>query len=505
MFSGGGRRAVDAGRTPGRWRRLPAALTALVIATVCLIVIPARAQGPDPVHCRPNDPRVSVPGNFALDACFDGSTLLILNRTTLPAFVHLSGDLRFSHTSRFAGTSSWASTAFAPLGNMLLVPDYQMFVDVGSGSGAVDLSFDADVARQYMEAKIITGTLPSWTGLPEVFAAWLPEVDAAYVDLVRCLGTASGFFAEARCSLGFTWDMVYADARVVVEGVLTVTEIKQVVKALTVEAASQAGHGGSDVNAVAGDLAALRAAALHLNVPAAAKPPGAGSGGDAGGTGSGSGGGERNGGSTTGGTSLPSGPLQFSVHGSCTSDGGTLGSSSANFTPGGSANIRAWYPDGREYTDLVHTSAVRGDGSIHWSWPCAGDPPGTYTTEVVDTSTGRSTGRVPFSIGAPPEPPPPPPSTVTEQSGSHGSPTFQNVTNASGQGPTVPAYGYVQVSCKIKPTATIDSAYPDGYWYRIASPPWNNGYYAVANTFWNGDMPGQKPYTHNTDWNVPDC
>jgi hypothetical protein len=45
---------------------------------------------------------------------------------------------------------------------------------------------------------------------------------------------------------------------------------------------------------------------------------------------------------------------------------------------------------------------------------------------------------------------------------------------------------------------------PDGYWYRIASPPWNDRYYAPANTFMNGD-PWNGPYTHNTDLKVPNC
>ncbi len=51
---------------------------------------------------------------------------------------------------------------------------------------------------------------------------------------------------------------------------------------------------------------------------------------------------------------------------------------------------------------------------------------------------------------------------------------------------------------------SIDSAKPDGYWYLLASSPWNSHYYAVANTFTNGDVLGD-PGTHNTDWTVPDC
>jgi hypothetical protein len=63
----------------------------------------------------------------------------------------------------------------------------------------------------------------------------------------------------------------------------------------------------------------------------------------------------------------------------------------------------------------------------------------------------------------------------------------------------------VQVSCKVYsvPEEAL-SAYPDGYWYRIASSPWNNNYYDIANTFLNGDSLN-GPTVHNTDSKVPDC
>ena len=102
-----------------------------------------------------------------------------------------------------------------------------------------------------------------------------------------------------------------------------------------------------------------------------------------------------------------------------------------------------------------------------------------------------------------PQPLPPPP-TWTEQEGSHGVDTFTNPYNASGKGSRIAPYQSVEVSCKVY-APQIQSANPDGYWYRIASSPWSDKYYAVANTFWNGDVPGQLPYTHDTDFNVPDC
>ena len=77
--------------------------------------------------------------------------------------------------------------------------------------------------------------------------------------------------------------------------------------------------------------------------------------------------------------------------------------------------------------------------------------------------------------------------------------TFTNPYNASGMGTKIQPYQWVDVSCKVYAPA-IQWVNPDGYWYRIRSAPWNDQYYAPANTFWNGDVPGQTPYTHNTDF-----
>ncbi len=93
--------------------------------------------------------------------------------------------------------------------------------------------------------------------------------------------------------------------------------------------------------------------------------------------------------------------------------------------------------------------------------------------------------------------------TYAEQEGHLGANTFTDIDNASGEGTKVPAAAWVQVTCKVY-DPSIASVSPDGYWYLIASAPWNNQYYAAANTFMNGD-PWNGPYTHNTDWNVPDC
>ena len=145
--------------------------------------------------------------------------------------------------------------------------------------------------------------------------------------------------------------------------------------------------------------------------------------------------------------------------------------------------------------------------------PTSTPPPGPTVTPISPppgltvTPTSPPPGPTVTPTSPPPgptvTPTPIPPKTYSEQEGHYGANTFTNPYNASGMGPKIPAGAWVQVVCKVY-APQIQSANPDGYWYRIASSPWNSVYYAVANTFMNGD-PWGGPYTHNTDFNVPDC
>jgi hypothetical protein len=94
----------------------------------------------------------------------------------------------------------------------------------------------------------------------------------------------------------------------------------------------------------------------------------------------------------------------------------------------------------------------------------------------------------------------------------HSVSTFSSPIDLSRPGPTVPAGRVVRVSCRIY-APSIVSVSPDGFWYRISSPPWDDRDYAPANTFLNGDsanrfLRGAKPQpgpVHNTDFAVATC
>jgi hypothetical protein len=132
-------------------------------------------------------------------------------------------------------------------------------------------------------------------------------------------------------------------------------------------------------------------------------------------------------------------------------------------------------------------------------------PSAAPATTSVPPAPAGSAAPQPGTLTPPVSPPPPPPPAnhLEQETPNHPVNTFQNYHNASGMGPQIAAGKWVEVSCRVY-DPTIASVNPDGYWYRIASSPWNNAYYSPANTFMNGDPYG-GPYTHNTDFSVPLC
>lgn len=80
--------------------------------------------------------------------------------------------------------------------------------------------------------------------------------------------------------------------------------------------------------------------------------------------------------------------------------------------------------------------------------------------------------------------------------------TFAEPFKLQGAGKPIPHNEFVMVSCKIY-WPHPESVEEEGYWYRTISKPWK-GLFSPANSFWNGDKPGQKP-THATDFRVREC
>lgn len=103
-----------------------------------------------------------------------------------------------------------------------------------------------------------------------------------------------------------------------------------------------------------------------------------------------------------------------------------------------------------------------------------------------------------------PQPEPtPPPRTYSETTGGD-THTWTNYSNAGGyEGQLIPRYTTVQISCKVQGFRVANG---NPWWYRINSSPWNDGYYASADAFYNnGSTSGSLAGTPWVDPAVPDC
>jgi hypothetical protein len=82
--------------------------------------------------------------------------------------------------------------------------------------------------------------------------------------------------------------------------------------------------------------------------------------------------------------------------------------------------------------------------------------------------------------------------------------TWTNYSNAGGaEGATIATHASVQVSCVVQGFRVADG---NTNWYRIASSPWNNAYYASSDAFYNnGATSGSLDGTPYVDPKVPSC
>jgi hypothetical protein len=105
-----------------------------------------------------------------------------------------------------------------------------------------------------------------------------------------------------------------------------------------------------------------------------------------------------------------------------------------------------------------------------------------------------------------PAPAPTPPAVPATYAETVGGPTntWTDYSNAGGtQGPTIASNQTVQIACTVPGFKVADG---NTSWYRIASSPWNNAYYASADAFYNnGATSGSLSGTPFVDPKVPAC
>jgi len=133
------------------------------------------------------------------------------------------------------------------------------------------------------------------------------------------------------------------------------------------------------------------------------------------------------------------------------------------------------------------------------------EPIKTKSPEAKSTPTATPSEPSPSTSTPSPAPTPAPePTTYSETSGPGPVHTWTDYSDAGGtEGPSIPDNTTVQIACKVTGFAVEDG---NTWWYRIASSPWSDAYYASADAFYNnGQTSGSLKGTPFVDSNVPNC
>jgi hypothetical protein len=175
-------------------------LIGLALSAFVISAPPVSARSAiDPTLCASTPSRLTVPTNFPLSVCFNGTRLTIKNTTDLMI------DLRWQGTTgswvRKADTTNAVSLTMAALDTLSyrLPPGYQATISVGGQAAIFEVELAPDENRLFwinLASSFIPGSaLSNYQAL----SAFSDSMDSIYSSNTQCVKTASNFLYEAVC------------------------------------------------------------------------------------------------------------------------------------------------------------------------------------------------------------------------------------------------------------------------------------------------------------------
>lgn len=180
-----------------------------------VVAVPAGA-GVDESLCKHDDGRADVPASFALDACFDGTTLVIVNRATFPLQLRMEGDRgeveKFTDDAVPDAASRVMNDAYS-FDPTLIFPGYGSRIAVGEGEFTLRLQPEERIARRHALADAIATYVPL-VGSAQAFVDLVNELDEVWENDQTCRSGAN-WAREIRCEAIYLRDLAFALGRAV--------------------------------------------------------------------------------------------------------------------------------------------------------------------------------------------------------------------------------------------------------------------------------------------------
>jgi hypothetical protein len=505
--------------------------TLLPLGAVCAssAFAPNALASVNPGLCHSTSARANIPSNFAVDACFDGSSLTLRNSSELVLDVSKTGSV--GNPSRTESDYGLAADALRLKSNdpNIFLPGDQLKFPVGAGSGSVSIRGSSENGF-YAIATTVADFFPGKpAAVVGAFTGLVSELDDDFSQYQTCM-VGKDWLGQLGCKALRDRNVAFAVGRALVNG-----GASAIVGAVLAPA-----EWTKWVNSNVGDVGSFLHDAHTITISAIA------GGGQTNAPGSGSGAQPASGepsGSVSSGAPASLAASEYLVQ---NATGGIYWRSSPDWNTAEATAGNGFYP-GTVIRVICYQSGpadVPGSADRMWeqaSWvsggghgsgwinehfiadgspinqPSPGAPPCQPTSSPTPAATPTQPAApipvtAPQATGTPSSPPPSttssPAPTPAEQiwaetvgGNSH---TWTNYANAGGtQGPTIPGGETVQIACKAQGFQVADG---NTWWYRIASSPWSEDYYVSADAFYNnGATSGSLHGTPFVDPAVAEC
>jgi hypothetical protein len=189
-------------------RRLTLAVAGMAVLLGIAAPAPVSAA-PAPGLCPMNAVRGTVPADFALDACVDGTGIWVRNQLQVPVHLKPSGDTGSPVSIRTDAGIAAALTRLRYPDLLVLLPGDVVRVPIGAGAATLTVS-DTDAGGFYALAVTLATFIPLGKAkdVYEAIAGWIKDVATDFGTYADCLATNNwigqlGCFTSFGAALGF--------------------------------------------------------------------------------------------------------------------------------------------------------------------------------------------------------------------------------------------------------------------------------------------------------------
>jgi hypothetical protein len=189
-----------------------------------LLVVPASASASfAPGLCQSNTARGAIPHSFAVQACFDGSTLYIYNNLDVALGVSVQGAVGKPMRSESDFDLAAIATRKKSKDPDLLLPGDELKFPIGAGAAQVKLRGTPTIGF-YAESRAFETYIPSKSlGVEQAFTAMMTEVDKDARQYADCMASKSKVH-RLGCKALLIRNVGFAGSRFIVNGGLSVAK-----------------------------------------------------------------------------------------------------------------------------------------------------------------------------------------------------------------------------------------------------------------------------------------